>query len=222
MDALGVVDVDALDEVLAAGADLAAVMWVNNETGVIQHVATLAERCAEAGAWLVSDAVQALGKVPCSIADLTRTMLVLSAHKIGGPKGVGALILPDPHAVHPLIRGGGQQGGIRPGTENVAGIVGMGVAAERAARGLAEHALHLGELRDAFERGVRDAFPDAVIHAADTERAPHVSSIAFPRHRQRGDAHAPRPRRHLLLVRIRLHHRRRDAVARVDGDGHSA
>jgi cysteine desulfurase len=176
----GVVDVDALDEALAAGADLAAVMWVNNETGAIQHVRTMAERCAEAGAWLVSDAVQALGKVPCTIADLPRTMLTLSAHKIGGPKGVGALILPDPHAVQPLVRGGGQQGGVRPGTENVAGIVGFGVAAERAANGLAAHAAHLSALRDACEREIRGAFPDAVIHAAGTARAPHVSSVAFP------------------------------------------
>ncbi|MDH4046487.1 MAG: aminotransferase class V-fold PLP-dependent enzyme, partial [Gemmatimonadota bacterium] len=121
-----------------------------------------------------------LGKMPCSIADLPRTILALSAHKIGGPKGVGALILPDPHVVHPLIRGGGQQGGIRPGTENVPGIVGFGVAAERAANGLAGHAAHLATLRDGFERGVRVAFPDAVIHATNAARAPHISSIALP------------------------------------------
>lgn len=180
VDADGVVDIDALDEALAAGADLVAVMWVNNETGVIQHVRTLAERCGAAGAWFISDAVQALGKVPCSVVDLPRTMLALSAHKIGGPKGVGALVLPDPHAVQPLIHGGGQQHGVRPGTENVPGIVGFGVAAALATEGLAERAAHMRHLRDAFERGLRTAVPDAIVHAAGAIRAPHVSSVAFP------------------------------------------
>jgi cysteine desulfurase len=180
VDRDGVVDVDALDEALAAGADLAAVMWVNNETGIIQHVRTLAERCGAAGAWLVTDAVQAIGKVPCSLADLPRTMLTLSAHKIGGPKGIGALVLPDPHAVQPLIHGGGQQHGVRPGTENVPGIVGFGVAAALVAGGLAERAAHLRHLRDAFERGLRTALPDAIVHAAEATRAPHVSSVAIP------------------------------------------
>jgi len=180
VDADGVVDVDAVDEALSAGADVVAVMWVNNETGVIQHVRTVAERCAAAGAWFACDGVQALGKVPCSVAGMPRTMLALSAHKIGGPKGVGALVLPEPHAVQPLIHGGGQQHGVRPGTENVAGIVGFGVAAERAARRLADHAAHLRKLRDAFERGLPEAMPDAIVHAAGATRAPHVSSVAIP------------------------------------------
>jgi cysteine desulfurase len=180
VDRAGVVDVDAVDEALAAGTTRVAVMWVNNETGVLQHVQTLAERSAHAGAWLVVDAVQALGKVPCSLADLPRTMLTLSAHKIGGPKGVGALVLSDAHAVQPLIHGGGQQDGIRPGTENVPGIVGFGVAAEMAARGLSATAGHLRSLRDAFEDRLHHAVPDAVIHAADRARAPHVSGVAFP------------------------------------------
>jgi len=180
VDGSGLVDVDALDEALSAGVHVAAVMWVNNETGIVQHARTLADRCEAAGAWLACDAVQALGKVPCSIADLPRTMLAMSAHKIGGPKGVGALVLPDPHAVQPLIHGGGQQGGVRPGTENVPGIVGFGVAAELASRQLTERGAHLSQLRDAFEQGVRTAIPDAVFHVTDAPRAPHVASIAFP------------------------------------------
>ena len=180
VDADGLVDVDALDEALHAGARVAGVMWVNNEAGTIQHVRTLAERCAEAGAWLVCDAVQALGKVPCTLAHLPRTMLTVSAHKIGGLKGVGALILPDRHAVQPLIHGGGQQDGVRPGTENVAGIVGLGVAAELASRHLADRAAHLARLRDTFEERLRDAVPDAVIHATGAPRAPHISSVGFP------------------------------------------
>jgi cysteine desulfurase len=180
VDARGVLDMDALDAALAAGADLVAAMWANNETGVLQHVATLARRVAEAGAWLVCDAVQALGKVPCGLADLPRTMLTVSAHKIGGPKGVGALVAPDLHAVHPLIHGGGQQGGVRPGTENVPGAVGFGRAAELAVEHLAAHAEHTAALRDAFERGLRAAIPDALVHGAGAPRAPHVSNVAFP------------------------------------------
>jgi cysteine desulfurase len=176
----GVVNVDTLPAALSGGTAVAAVMWVNNETGVVQPLRAFAERCADAGAWLVVDAVQALGKIPCAISDLRRTMLALSAHKIGGPKGVGALILPDPKAVQPLIRGGGQQGGIRPGTENVPGIVGFGRAAELAARDLDERRQHLAALRGAFEDGLRRAVPDALVHASDATRAPHISSVALP------------------------------------------
>ncbi len=180
VDAHGVLDVDAVDRALTAGADLVAAMWVNNETGALQHVATLARRVAEAGGWFVCDAVQALGKIPCNLADLPRTMLTVSAHKIGGPKGVGALIVPDVHAVHPLIHGGGQQGGVRPGTENVPGIVGFGRAAELAVQHLAAHAGHTAALRDAFEQRLRAAIPDALVHGAGAPRAPHVSNVAFP------------------------------------------
>ena len=180
VDAHGVLEGDAVDRALAAGADPIAAMWVNNETGVLQHVATIAQRIAERGGWLVCDAVQALGKVACSLADLPRTMLAVSAHKIGGPKGVGALIVPDVHAVHPLIHGGGQQGGVRPGTENVPGIVGFGRAAQLAAERLTTHARHTAALRDAFEQRLRAAFPDARVHGASALRAPHVSNVAFP------------------------------------------
>jgi cysteine desulfurase len=180
VDAAGSVDPDAVDEALARGVALVAVMWVNNEVGTIHNVAALADRCAAAGAWLVSDAVQALGKVPCDLRAHPRTIVTVSAHKIGGPKGTGALILPDPSAAAPLVHGGGQQGGIRPGTENVAGIVGFGVAAEAAAGRLSERRRHLQTLRDTFERGLRDAVPDLVIHGAGAPRAPHVSNVAFP------------------------------------------
>jgi cysteine desulfurase len=180
VDAHGVLDIDALDRALVDGADLVAVMWANNETGVLQHVGTVARRVAEAGGWLVCDAVQALGKVPVSLRDLPRTMLTVSAHKIGGPKGVGALVAPDPHAIHPLIHGGGQQGGVRPGTENVPGIVGFGRAAQLAADRLTASAAHTTELRDTFERALRAALPDVIVHGAPAPRTPHVSNVALP------------------------------------------
>jgi cysteine desulfurase len=146
----------------------------------VQDVAGLAERCAAAGAWLVTDAVQALGKVSTEAGTLPHTMATVSAHKIGGPKGVGALLVPEPEAVAPLIHGGGQQGGIRPGTENVAGIVGLGRAADLARRDLVERAGRLGALRDRFERGLARALPDATIHASAAARAPHVTSVGIP------------------------------------------
>jgi cysteine desulfurase len=176
----GGVEPDALDQALARGVALVALMWVNNESGVIQDVTALAQRCAAAGAWLVTDAVQAFGKIPTDAASLPRTMVIASAHKIGGPKGVGALCAPDPAAVAPLIHGGGQQAGIRPGTENVAGIVGFGRAAELARAELAARGQHLGALRDRFERGLAAALPDATIHGAAAPRAPHVTSVAIP------------------------------------------
>jgi cysteine desulfurase len=179
VDAQGVVEVDALDAALRAGANLVAAMWVNNETGVLQHVPTLARRVAEAGGWFACDAVQALGKVPVGLAALPRTILSLSAHKIGGPKGVGALVVPDLHAVHPLIHGGGQQGGVRPGTENVPGIVGFGRAAELAAERLAANASHMAGLRDAFEQRLRAAVSHVTVHGGGAARAPHVSNVAL-------------------------------------------
>jgi cysteine desulfurase len=180
VDSAGRVDSDAVDQALARGVALVAVMWVNNEVGVTQDVAAVAQRCAAAGAWLVTDAVQAFGKIPCDAGALPHTMVTVSAHKIGGPKGVGALLAPASHAVAPLIHGGGQQAGLRPGTENVAGIVGFGRAAELAHGVLAEHAQRLRDLREAFERGLAHAVPDATIHGAAAPRAPHVTSIGIP------------------------------------------
>ncbi len=127
VNASGVVESEggALVEALTRGVAVASVMWVNNEVGVIQPVARLAERCREAGVCFHSDAVQALGKLPVSLQDVSCTFLTISGHKIGAPKGIGALIVRDRHAVEAIIHGGGQQFGIRPGTENVPGIIAL-------------------------------------------------------------------------------------------------
>jgi cysteine desulfurase len=180
VDRLGRVDPHAVDQALARGVALVALMWVNNEVGVIQDVAGPASRCAAAGSWFVTDAVQAFGKVPTDLAALPRSIVTISAHKIGGPKGVGALLVPDAGAVAPLIHGGGQQGGLRPGTENVAGIVGLGRAVELARRGLDARAASLRALRDRFEQGLARVVPDATIHGAGAPRAPHVTSVGIP------------------------------------------
>jgi cysteine desulfurase len=180
VSASGVVEDEALDEALARGVALVSVMWVNNEVGTVQPIARLAERCRAAGVCFHSDAVQALGKVPLSLSDAGCTLVTISGHKIGAAKGVGALIVRDRGAVEAIIHGGGQQYGIRPGTENLPGIVGLGRAVELAAAEQAESATRLGALRDELERRVLAIVPDAVINAWQAERAPHVSNISIP------------------------------------------
>src|SRR5882762_6577772 len=178
--ASGQVDGAALDKALARGVAVVSVMWVNNEVGTVQPVAELATRCCDAGVSFHSDAVQAFGKIPVSLRDVTCTLLTISGHKIGAPKGVGALIVRDRKAVEAIIHGGGQQFGIRPGTENVPGIVGLGTAVELAAREQAAFAARVTALRDELERRVVAVVPDAVINAAHGPRAPHVTSVSIP------------------------------------------
>ncbi len=176
----GVIDAAAVDAALARGVAVLSVMWVNNETGMIQPVPALAQRCRAAGTAFHSDAVQALGKIPLALADAPCTLLTLSGHKIGAPKGIGALVVRDRRAVAALIHGGGQQFGIRPGTENVPGIIALGRAAELAAAEQAEFARRASALRDALEAGVRAAVPDAVLNGAAGPRAPHVANFSIP------------------------------------------
>jgi len=176
----GQVENGALDKALQAGVAIVSVMWVNNEVGTVQPVAAIAARCREAGVLFHSDAVQAFGKVPVSLHDVNCTLLTISGHKIGAPKGVGALIVRDRKAVEAIIHGGGQQFGIRPGTENVPGIVGLGVAARLAAEEQRALATRLRELRDELERRLLAIVPDAVIHGWQGERAPHISNASIP------------------------------------------
>src|SRR6266702_1428574 len=165
VNASGTVEEDALAEALTRGAAVVSVMWVNNEVGVIQPVARLAARCRAAGV---------------SLHDVDCTFLTISGHKIGAPKGIGALVVRDRHAVEAIIHGGGQQFGIRPGTENVPGIVGLGRAVELAAAEQAELGRRLAALRDELERRLLAVVPDAVINAWQAERAPHVSNVSIP------------------------------------------
>src|SRR6266516_1168241 len=180
VNASAMVEEDALAEALVRGVAVVSVMWVNNEVGAIQPVARLAARCRAAGVPFHSDAVQAFGKVPVSLDDVGCTFLTISGHKIGAPKGIGALVVRDRHAVEAIIHGGGQQFGFRPGTENVPGIVGLGKAVELAAAERAEVAPRLAALRDELERRLLAIVPDAVINAWQVERAPHVSNVSIP------------------------------------------
>jgi len=180
VSASGVVEEEALADALRRGVAVVSVMWVNNEVGVVQPVARLAARCREAHVCFHSDAVQAFGKIPVSLADVGCTLLTISGHKIGAPKGVGALVVRDRHAVEAIIHGGGQQFGIRPGTENVPGIVALGTAVGLAAQEQVDEAARLRALRDELEHRILAIVPDAVINGWQTERAPHVSNVSIP------------------------------------------
>lgn len=179
VDANGVLDLEALARLLANAPKpaLVALQLANNETGVIQPVAKVAAVCREHGALLLVDAAQAFGRIAIDIADLDATYLVVSSHKLGGPTGVGALILA-PGAPFATTRfGGGQERGRRPGTENAGAIVGFGVAVEWALRDLPEESARMAALRDRFEAGLPS---DAVVFGANTNRLPNTSNFALP------------------------------------------
>jgi len=180
VDATGRVELDALDQALAEGPAVVSVMWVNNEVGTVQPVGEIAARCQAAGVTFHTDAVQAFGKLPVSIHDLPCTLLTLSGHKLGAPKGIGALVVRDRKAIEAIIHGGGQQFGIRPGTENVPGIVALGTAARLAVQEQAALAARLRELRDDLERRLLAVIPDAVINGWQGERAPQISNVSIP------------------------------------------
>ena len=176
----GTIELAELERVLARTPATVSVMWVNNETGTVQPVQEIAARCREAGCSFHTDAVQAFGKIPVSVTDLPCTLITLSGHKIGAPKGIGALIVRDRKAVESILHGGGQQFGIRPGTENVAGAVALGRAAELATAELTAHAHRLGRLREDLAGRIRAAVTDVTINCDDVDHAPHILSVMVP------------------------------------------
>jgi len=161
---------------------LVSVQLANNETGVLQPLAEAAQLVHDHGGLIHADAVQAAGKIPVDIAELGVDVLTLSAHKIGGPKGIGAVILASDQfeIAEKLVRGGGQEKGFRAGTENVAGIAGFGAAAELALASLERESTRLRGLRDEAEAQVRRIAPDAVVVASEAERLPNTFAFAIP------------------------------------------
>jgi len=178
-DANGLTPPDSVND-LPSGTTVLALMLANNETGVVQPVAALTARAQARGIRVVCDAVQGAGKVPVDVGALGIDYLVFSAHKFGGPKGAGALVIRDRAPLEPLFRGSAHERGLRGGTENVPGIIGLGVAAELAARGLAAESARLLELRKRFEAGLKQAVPDIVIHGAAAPRLPNTVNASFP------------------------------------------
>ena len=181
VDGDGVVDLATLERLLASDTapTLVSVMLANNETGVIQPVAQVAMLAHKAGALMHCDAVQAPGRIALDLAALGADLLTLSAHKLGGPQGVGALIARDRAPLAALQHGGGQELGRRAGTENVAGIVGFGVAAELAGNDLGLSA-EIARLRDRLESRLRALAPGLRIFGTGAERLPNTICLALP------------------------------------------
>jgi cysteine desulfurase len=181
VDPDGRLKIAALAEALTGAArPLVSIMLANNETGVIQPIAEVAAMVHAAGGLLHVDAVQAGGRIACDIRALGADLMTVSAHKIGGPKGVGALVRSrdDIHLPEPLIRGGGQERGARAGTENVPGIVAFGAAAAAARLGLAEETASMLPLRQKLEEGLSAFDPQTVIFGASAPRLPNTTLFA--------------------------------------------
>lgn len=176
VDARGVIEPDDWKAALDARPALVSAMLANNETGVLQEVAALAADAKAAGAWFHTDAVQALGKLPVDFRVLGVHAMTLSAHKVGGPLGAGALVLDKRVELAPLVAGGGQERGLRSGTENVAAIVGFGEACEQAAGRVKAEAERLVGLRDRLEAGL--VAHRMKIFAADAPRLPNTVFFA--------------------------------------------
>ena len=180
VDSLGHLDLEAWKANLAkGGVGHASLIWANNETGVVSPLSEAFALAAEHDVYCHSDAVQAVGKIPVRVDELPLHALSLSAHKLHGPKGIGALWLSRRARFLPQTLGGGQEDARRSGTENVPAIVGFGVAAELAAQAL-DSRRALAVLRDRFERGVIVALPDVVINGDPERRLPNTSNLYFP------------------------------------------
>lgn len=176
----GVVDLSSFDQLVDDAVAVCSVMWVNNEIGSIQPVPELAAKAKQRGALVHTDAVQAFGKVPIDAQKQQFDFLTISGHKIGAPKGIGALFIRRGTALEPLMHGGTQDRGRRPGTENVAAAVGLARAAELTLSECEAHCARLGKLRQRLEAGILSRVPDAVIHGKGAERAPHIVNVSVP------------------------------------------
>jgi cysteine desulfurase len=180
VDEQGRVSEEAMTVALTPQTRLVSVMTANNEIGVVQDIAMLSNSARNAGVMMHTDAVQAAGKLPVDFPASGVHLMSLSAHKIYGPKGVGALIVEEGVELYPLLHGGGHERGLRGGTENVAGIVGFGMAAELAGVEGAERARHCLELRRYFEHSILQVLPDIAIVAEQAERLSNTSMLLVP------------------------------------------
>lgn len=178
----GLVDLDHLSSLLDGGpAALVSIMAANNETGAVQPVKQAAEIVHQAGGLLHVDAIQAFGKIPFDINTIDADMSTVSAHKVGGPKGVGALVLAEGlSGLEPLLRGGGQELGRRAGTENVAGIAGFGAAVKAATAMEEDEAARIQSLRDRLETGLRQTSGAIVVFSEDVQRLPNTTLFTAP------------------------------------------
>jgi cysteine desulfurase len=179
VDRNGDVDLDEIARAIRPNTAIVSVMWANNETGVLFPVRKIAEMCRDKRVFFHTDAVQVVGKIPIHLRDSPINFLSLSAHKFHGPKGVGALYVNRRSRFRASVIGGGQENGRRAGTENVASIVGLGKAAERARECLGDEQTRVREMRDRFEEGISRNVPEVVINGAGAERLPNTSNCSF-------------------------------------------
>ena len=180
VDGNGVVVPASYDAMMKDDVAICSVMWVNNEIGTIQSLPELAEKAKSKGVIMHTDAVQAFGKVHIDAATQQFNLLAISGHKIGAPKGIGALFIRRGTPIQPLMHGGSQDRGRRPGTENVAYAVGLATAAELTVAEHEKESARLGKMRDRLEAAILAAVPDAVVHGRGAKRAPHVLNISVP------------------------------------------
>jgi cysteine desulfurase len=176
----GVIDPASFNKLVDEQVAVCSMMWVNNEIGSIQPIPELAAKAKGRGALVHTDAVQAFGKVTIDAQTQQFDFLTISGHKFGAPKGIGALFIRRGTHIEPLMHGGTQDRGRRPGTENVAAAVGLARAAELTLAECEAHCARLRKLRERLEAGILAKIPDAVIHGRGATRAPHIVNISVP------------------------------------------
>ena len=176
----GVIDPVSFEKLVDEQVAVCSMMWVNNEIGSIQPIPELAAKAKSRGAMVHTDAVQAFGKVSIDAQTQQFDFLTISGHKFGAPKGIGALFIRRGTHIEPLMHGGTQDRGRRPGTENVAAAVGLARAAELTIAECEAHCAHLRKLRERLEAGILARIPDALIHGRGAERAPHIVNVSVP------------------------------------------
>lgn len=175
----GLVDPEDVRKAIDRGTILITLMHANNETGTLQPIREIGEIARERGICFHTDAVQSVGKLPFQVKELGANLLSLSAHKIHGPKGMGALYLEKGTKLHPLLHGGHHERGWRAGTENTAGIVGLGRACRLAAQGLPEELQRLAALRDRLEQGIQERIRQVKLNGHPTQRLPNTLNCSF-------------------------------------------
>ena len=179
VDGEGNLDLEELERAITPQTAIVTAMWANNETGVLFPVEKIAEIARRKRVLFHTDAIQCIGKIPIRLADTTINSLSLSAHKLHGPKGVGALYVNKRSAFRPSVVGGSQENNRRAGTENVASIVALGKAAERAGAALTEENSRVRALRDRFEEAVLEKVPDTFVNGRMANRLPNTSNLSF-------------------------------------------
>lgn len=179
VDRNGALDMAQFEAELDEDTAIVSIMWANNETGVIFDVEQIAQMCAAKGVPFHTDAVQAIGKIPIDLSNSAISMLSLSGHKLHGPKGIGVLYVKKGTRLSPFILGGHQEHGRRAGTENTAGIIGLGKACQIADEFMEKENTEVKQLRDKLESGIVASCPDCMVNGEGMDRLPNTSNISF-------------------------------------------